>query len=166
MQSGYVGSGYVQAPLLIPGSLNVVECINVDIVRDCVDQPFYLTWLNTLGGWDYYMFGVNQIDTIDASNDTTYQPYEFDLSDAERKVFDLQNERSQVFTLGSEAISKADLTAMKDLFSSPAVFKLEQDGTATRLRVAKGSFQMFQTRDGFNRIEFDVFMPEIIVQRA
>jgi len=38
-------------------------------------HPFYVRWVNDLGGWDYFMFACNQKQTKSLSKNDTYEPY-------------------------------------------------------------------------------------------
>jgi len=38
-------------------------------------HPFYVRWVNTKGGWDYFMFACNQKQTNTLSKNDTYEPY-------------------------------------------------------------------------------------------
>ncbi len=38
-------------------------------------HPFYVRWVNTLGGWDYFMFACNQKQTKSLSENDSYEKY-------------------------------------------------------------------------------------------
>lgn len=38
-------------------------------------HPFYVRWVNTKGGWDYFMFACNQKQTNTLTKNDTYEPY-------------------------------------------------------------------------------------------
>ncbi len=160
----YDTNGYYTQKSFTANSLAVIECINLQVVQDCVPNPFYLVWANTLGGFDYYMFEYNQVDRIKTKTRQQYEPWQANLAVAERGVFDLANISSQLFRLGGRNIPSADLDGLKDLFASPVVYRVEQDGTKHRVLVKKGGMTMYETEKGFNDISFELLFPEINLQ--
>ncbi len=165
----YVANLYFSGNYVTPftgesNDLQVVETVPVCVIHDCVENPFYLKWLNTLGGFDYFMFGYSQTDSVQTRTKQQFEPSEWDIAEAERGAFELRNLSQQKYKLGALAVSDSDLRAMKDLFSSPIVYRVEQDGTQHRVTVTKGSFKIIETRNNVNDISFEVKYPESIIQ--
>jgi len=163
-QAGYVTNGYATEPTTNSNNLQIIETLPVDVIHDCVEEPFYLMWLNTIGGFDFYMFSYSQTYAIDTGNEQQFSPYEWDISVAERNKYDLQNTNQDVYVLGAERVTKADLDGLVDLFASPIVYKVDADGTQTRVLINKGSLNVYQTDKASNRIEFELLMPETQLQ--
>lgn len=145
-------------------SLKAIDTVEMQVIHECVDSPFYLQWLNTLGGYDYYMFQYNQVDSITTKNLESQESWNPDISVAERSEFDWINTNLQRFKLGAVNVPAEDLDGLKDLFASPIVYRVEQDATQTRIRIIKGTKKMYETSKGFNTIEVDVLMPETLLQ--
>lgn len=61
----------------------LLELMNDGTVRDSIqikryavpEHPFYVRWVNPLGGWDYFMFACNQKQTNTLTKNDTYEPY-------------------------------------------------------------------------------------------
>lgn len=61
----------------------LLELMNDGTVRDSIqikryavpEHPFYVRWVNPLGGWDYFMFTCQQKQTKTLTANDTYEPY-------------------------------------------------------------------------------------------
>lgn len=166
LKAGYVAADYVTAVDGESNDLQVIETLPVCIMQDCVSNPFYLKWLNTLGGFDYYMFSGSQTDSIKTRNTQTFEPSEWDIEEAERGAFELQNESQQRYTVGATGVTSNDLYALKDLLASPVVYRVETGGIQTRVNVLKGSYKIIETRNNVSDIELDVNYPETLIQKG
>lgn len=66
-----------------PYTFGKLELVNQAVTRDTIQvrempvpaHPFYVRWVNTKGGWDYFMFACNQKQTNTLTKNDTYEPY-------------------------------------------------------------------------------------------
>lgn len=58
------------------GPFNVVlKKLAVEHVFCTPNNPFYVRWINQMGGYDYWMFGKRQVFTHKTENKKTFRPY-------------------------------------------------------------------------------------------
>lgn len=73
----------VSQPHQVVHEYGTLELVNSATVRDSIEirpydvpaHPFYVRWVNNLGGWDYFMFACNQKHTQTLSKNDTYEKY-------------------------------------------------------------------------------------------
>lgn len=57
------------------GPMALIDDIDVIFERTCTpDSPFYVRWINRLGGWEYHMFALHKIWSDTASPSFSFQP--------------------------------------------------------------------------------------------
>ena len=142
--------------------LRITEQLPIEVVQCYKIAPFYVCWLNKLGGYDYYMFEGDQEYNIQTESIGTYQKYYTDLSTTERATFDTGFEREDSYTLIAESIPKDHVNALRDVLTSTEVYKIDKDGTKTRLRVESGGFTPYGTEQPTGTFEIVVTMPDVL----
>lgn len=94
----------------------------MEIECRCVpNNPFYLRWLNRLGGFDHWMFEKRQVYELDQSDVQLYQPYLIDLTTADgthRLAGKLVEEK---VTVGAENLTAEDWRLVSGIISAPLV---------------------------------------------
>jgi hypothetical protein len=61
------------------GRVYIMRDITVQTKQPCNDPYVYIKWLNTLGGWDYYRFGYNQVTNSTTKIDQQVNRYALDI---------------------------------------------------------------------------------------
>lgn len=142
--------------------LIITEVLPIEVVQCDKTAPFYLCWLNKLGGYDYYMFEGDQDYKVNTKTTEQYEQYFDRLSVSERRSYDLSTDRVDSFTLYAESIPKAHLNGLLDLLTSSEVYKMEQDGTRKRLLVKDGNFTPYSIESNVGTMTIDVEMPDVL----
>lgn len=81
--------------------------MGVKVYKECVPpSPFYVRWLNALGGVDYWMFNRNQEYNPSVSNTDTFDIFTPDIAAAatNRRAYGIKTKNS--ITVGAEGVSE------------------------------------------------------------
>lgn len=97
--------------------MRVTEKKTVKIVRSCKRNPVYVSWINTLGGRDHWLFHTTQLDNITTSGDDTFEPYTEDLENSRGQLNDLSIFAQPSITCTAH-VDVEDLEGIKTLFYS------------------------------------------------
>ena len=134
-------------------------------MQDC--NSFYVKWINTLGGWDYWLFQGNIYETDRVETGGSYESY-FDsiasASDFENWVSKQATPQVQV---GCDVANEGDARGLRSLKSSPKVYWYN---TAISkwigVKVDPGSFAFRKNRSSYNRVELTINLPRTFNQTA
>jgi len=147
----------------------ITETIQVDIVDAPCLNPVALYWLNKIGGWDMWVFGMTQTEGIEVSNGEEFEKYISELADEiGRKKFISKTEIPTI-TLGYECISTEKVRGIKGILSAIKVLMLTSGKdvltpTFIEVNVEAGSFKIIETENGFHNLEFTIELNEIFNQ--
>lgn len=87
----------------------------------CVpQQPFYVRWVNTLGGRDYWMFSYRQYESNSIAERKEFIPYT-DTSEVSSFTKTLSLKGKQTITAGAGNLNSNEYEALKDIIYSPRV---------------------------------------------
>lgn len=81
--------------------------MGIEVRRECVPpSPFYVRWVNALGGVDYWMFSRNQEYNPSVSNTDTYDIFTPDIAAAatNRRAYGIKTKSS--ITVGAEGVNE------------------------------------------------------------
>jgi hypothetical protein len=137
----------------------VTESIVIKLDNECKDNPIYLRWLNTLGGFDSFMFYFSNEKNIQTSSLGVFQrPYR---SLSEKDYNYTRGKRlSNSLLLGVDGLSQNDYEGIfPDLFASPAINIVDTSGNETPVKILDGSWKM-NSRDKVHSIEFEIELPQ------
>lgn len=143
----------------------VTQPLIIKINKPCKDPYIYLKWLNTLGGWDYWRFGKDQLLQLTTADDIVI----------DRNVFDWENGDTIAEVIKKSAFSKASIGAqvsdkkisgLRELAYSTKVMVLTSLNPIQwqTVRVTPGSFDIRRTRSKVTELRFTITFPEINVQ--
>jgi hypothetical protein len=149
----------------------ITEIKTIDVNDECVDNPVYLKWLNTLGGFSQWLFGTMQTDIIQTSVDGEYMTNIND--DLENSIggneYISKDAQPQLVIGANVPVSKMD--GMKGLIMSPKVLMLSNPNTWQtdgakwiRVRVQTGSFIVLKTNETRNQVEMVLLLPKLNIQ--
>jgi hypothetical protein len=153
-------SGTVLQPFTYGGDLT--ETKQIKIHNECIQNPVCLSWLNTLGGREHWVFGYNQSHGLDTSQGATFEPYINDLQEARSNIFDLEKFAQPTMTLNA-VVDIEDIEGLKTILYSICVEMLV-NGNWIGVRPQVGSFFIRETRDTNAEIEFTIDLPYINIQ--
>lgn len=123
------------------------------------DAPFYIRWINRLGGRDHWMFGRRSVLQEQTDDEVFYEPF-YDLSEQAgqgQSVISLSAER--VVTVGDEGIETSYFTPLKDVITSPLVEYYDDEvGKWLTVRVKDGRTTL-NREDSLHGIELKLILP-------
>ena len=141
---------------------DLTETKEIKINQTCLNNPVALSWLNTLGGREHWVFSYNQIHSIDTSIGATFEPYIDDLQNARSNVFDLERFEQPKITLGA-SVDIEDIKGLKTILSSICV-EVETTSGWIGVRPETGSFKILETKGTTADIEFTIQLPYTNIQ--
>ena len=149
----------------------VTEIKTVKNDSGCKQNPVFITWLNTLGGWQNWLFDTTYLEGVATSRSETFEGYIHDMESAEGKTSDIQmnaNPSLKVFAI----VPNEDMNGLKTLLYSLSCKMLlnpetwQADGLKWRtVRPQPGSFQVLDARQIETLIEITFDLPYINTQR-
>jgi len=130
-------------------------------------NTFYVRWLNTLGGWDYWLFENKIYEALKVDNGNNYESY-FDeissISDFENVTFKNVSPAVQV---GSSTVTKNEAEGLKILATSPKVYWYNEEISKwIGVIVQPGTFNIRSTKDDYFSIELTFVKPKYFNQFA
>jgi hypothetical protein len=143
----------------------VTERKHVKVGNSCVDDPFYVQWLNRYGGKSYWLFGVLNTGKVTTKEIGYYEKYVDDLETAQGNDGILSKSKEITETVGA-SIPEDQMDGITGLFCSPKV-KLQTEefwpAEAAKwidVRIKPGSLIISQTNKEFYEVSFEVVMPK------
>lgn len=157
---GRVNSG-IFLDCLAPITLNFKRVIE----QSC--NTFYVRWINTLGGWDYWLFEHKIYEALKVDNGNNYESY-FDtisgISDFENVTFKNVSPAVQV---GSNTLTKNEAEGLKILPTSPKVYWYNEEISKwIGVIVEPGTFQIRSTKEDYFNVELTFVKPKFFNQFA
>lgn len=133
-----------------------------DIADGCVpDAPFYVRWINTSGGWDFWMFQRRE-ETDEVEDVSTIQLVAENPKDTQATISLTASRR---VTVGEGLLSKDDYRALVALPRSPRIqWYNEELQTWQTIVIAEGFSAAWNTRNGFGNVEFTFALPRLLTQ--
>jgi hypothetical protein len=141
---------------------DLTETKQIKINTQCLLNAVCLSWLNTLGGREHWVFKYNQIHSIDTSIGATFEPYIQDLETERSNIFDLQRFEQPKITLGA-SVDIEDIKGLKTILSSICV-ELETAQGWVGVRPETGSFKVYESNGTTADIEFTIQLPYTNIQ--
>lgn len=106
-------------------SIALLERSNIAVIpvrNTCVpESPFYVRWINSLGGWDYWMFGKRQDRTTAISDIKEYEPYYEDSATIKTNRKLLSRQASRFVVAGDEMINTNEFDEVVKILLSPDI---------------------------------------------
>lgn len=131
VQESYFESGYIEdlyfendppsPPALTPYDLT--ERKRIRISTPCAKNPVYLCWKNQLGGFDYWLFEMNQIRSGGAKHEGDFVNDSDDVADQIVRIQKINVSSGEKISCGAN-VSINDLLGIKGLEKSPNVYLL------------------------------------------
>jgi hypothetical protein len=141
---------------------DLTETKEIKINNECLLNAVALSWLNTLGGREHWVFRYNQIYSIDTSTGATFEPYINDLQNSRSNIFDLERFEQQKITLGA-SVDIEDIKGLKTILSSICV-EIETAQGWIGVRPETGSFKVYESNGTTSDIEFTIQLPYTNIQ--
>lgn len=144
----------------------ISETKNVIINRTCQQNAIYLKWLNPIGGFDYFMFNWNNVESDTTSNELGFQKYIPDLSQALGRYDVLSVDNQSQIELGAENLSRSQREGLRYLLRSPKVqMYIGTDEYVSQynwvnVTVVRDTFQIDEAQETKGGIDFIILPPQ------
>jgi hypothetical protein len=140
----------------------LTETKQIKINQTCLERPLAVSWMNTLGGREHWVFSYNQIHTLDTQSGATYQPNIDNLETATSNIFDLQKFAQPKISVGAN-VDIEDIEGLKTILYSICV-EIQTAQGWIGVRPETGSFKILETKDTKATIEMTFVLPDINIQ--
>jgi len=151
--------------------MRITEIKTVKIDHDCKDVPIYLTWINKLGGYSYWLFERFNTETTRTRNVYQYENNILDLENAIGTNEVTSKDISPQLEVGAK-IHISDMDGIRGLFESPKVLMLANPDTWTvdgakwkRVIVNTGSLVVNETDKRYYDVSFKLDLPMVFNQK-
>lgn len=148
----------------------ITEVKTIKVQGGCKSNPVFVSWLNTLGGREHWLFHHVQTKQMDTAENGVFVKTNQELETATGNVFDISAFANDVIIVNA-LVDIEDIEGLKTILYSPCVEMLfnpetwEVDGCKwINVRVAKGSFKLHQTDQIRNTFEIQLELPNINIQ--
>jgi hypothetical protein len=130
-------------------------------------NTFYVRWLNTLGGWDYWLFEHKIYEAFNVENGNNYESYFDSISD----ITDFENVTlknvSPAVQVGSSTLTKNEAEGLKVLPTSPKIYWYNEELSKwIGVIVEPGTFNIRSTKDDYFNVELSFVKPKYFNQFA
>lgn len=130
------------------------------VEKRCIPtNPFYIRWINQLGGWDYWMFSFRQTIESKVKGIKTFEPTVFDIENATKLSEEYYKEAEQSITVGAEGLNSNEFDSISKLIYSPRIeFYQKETGRWFKLIPDKVETEN-DTRSTAKEIELTFLLP-------
>ncbi len=163
-----IGNIILASDTPIVSNIKIIQTFTGAVFHDyqvsdgCVpDAPFYIRWINTMGGWDSWMFERRE-ETDDVEDVSSIQLHAANPTDTQTTV---SLSASRTVTVGEGLLSKDEYRALAALPRSPRIQWYNEELQAWQtIVVAEGFSATWNSRNGFGDVEFTFALPRILTQ--
>lgn len=149
----------------------ITEKLFIDI-QCCVPlNPVCLKWIGTNGGWNFWVFGVHQMEGLTTTTPALFSKFNEDLDTMDTDSAFLTKSGVPEYTVGADNIPNSKLAGIKSLLWSPQVMMLMNPKTWVSegeiwqtVRINPAKFVIRDTKSNFNKVEFIMQLMEINIQ--
>lgn len=109
--------------VILSDGLGIQEDATVYFERTCTpDNPFYVRWVNSLGGFEYYMFGQNKVYSDESAGFVDFAPVQSEgvESNRSREIIGI-SEAKRTVTVGAEQLEKDMFIMLSNMQYSPRI---------------------------------------------
>lgn len=144
----------------------ITQPLTIKVNQQCIDPYIYIKWLNTLGGWDYWRFGYDQVLSISTSNGI----------DIDRNVFDWENDETIAETISKNSVNRISFGAIVGLNKIKGLTGLHNSTKIQMLTnlnpykwqtvtLAVGQFDIRRTKNKTAELRFNINLPQTNIQQ-
>jgi hypothetical protein len=148
----------------------VTEKKFIKIDRTCKTNPVFITWKNTRGGREYWLFHKVQTIGLDVQNGGDFEPYMQDLETSKGQILDVTKDATPKMIVGA-SVNIEDIEGIKTMLYSVRVEMLTNPETWQTegprwliVRPNPGSFKLYDTNEIRSTIEITLDLPYIFNQ--
>lgn len=134
--------------------------------QGCFKNPLYVRWLNTLGGWDYWLFEFDQSHGVKTKTETQVQNYVDDIGLVNSDIEVIEKSALPTIRVGAEGLTRDEAQGLEVLGYSVQVEMYLSTGSWQAVRIADGTFRVYRTLIHTSTIEFEIVKPNIQIQNG
>jgi len=145
--------------------MRVTEIKTIKIDRECKDNPVFVSWLNTYGGREHWLFHKVQTKGIVTQNTGLFESYISDLSNSRGQINDISKNAIPLLIINAY-VDIEDIEGIKTLLYSPCVEWLVSENPIKwqTVRPQVGSFKLYDTGDLKATIQITLELPYVNIQ--
>jgi hypothetical protein len=144
----------------------ITQPLTIKINRQCTDPYVYIKWLNTLGGWDYWRFGHDQVASLATTSDIEIDRNVFDWENSETIADTIKKSAVKKISFGAN-ISDVKLSGLLGLATSTHVMMMSNLNPLKWQTVIlqAGTFDIKRTKLRGAELKFTISLPQINIQQ-
>ena len=117
-------------------------------------HPFYVRWINELGGYDYHMFACNQQHAYELASQTTY-----DMQDGDGQQVVLEKKGNHTIEVSSGLVTRQNAIAIAKLVLSPDIRWYDEQAGQWILITAQAQSISLQTEQPTSEVVLKFVLP-------
>jgi hypothetical protein len=143
----------------------VTEIKTIKIDRECKENPVFISWLNTYGGREHWLFHKVQTKGLITQNAGSFETYISDLSTSRGQINDISKSATPLLIINAY-VDIEDIEGIKTMLYSPCVEMLVSESPIkwNTVRTQVGSFKLYDTSDLKATIQITLELPYINIQ--
>lgn len=156
---------------IIDNAIEVTEVLRLNVLDSCLDHPIYLCWLNSIGGYDYWLFDRINTEKTSTRIDNMYTKNIIDLETSKGNIDITGKSNKRQVDFGAY-VKEESMDGLVSLFESPKVMLLknpnewETDGANwQRIIIKPGSLIVSESKKAFFNIKMSMLLPTINTQK-
>jgi len=136
--------------------------ISIDVEDDCANQNFYLTWLNNLGGFDYWNFTARKTYSVDVTGNSVSEKNIYSNwpksygSFADTIKQQTSRTSNEVIRVSSQFLTVQQEEAIKQILSSPLVQQVTSKYDRRTVIIDPTTYRIRKDQDDLRTISFDL----------
>jgi hypothetical protein len=144
----------------------VKDVLPVEVIGEgCFpSSPFYVRWVNRIGGREHWMFSRRQTDKTEIDNSVTYDPYVDTNADLGRFPRQLSLTSEHKIVVGAEGISNADFDVLRRITTSPLIEYYDEETEKWMVVTLKNGTTSKDTALPTQAVEFEFTLPSPALQ--
>ena len=152
----------------IPSPRSEVKTIKIN--RECAKQSLPLTWLNSLGGWEYWnftakkTFGVDNFEAEIIERDI-FQDWDNEFINGQTQYDIISRKDRKSVVVRTQQLTSNEVDAIKNIRKSIKVQDITDVTKPVTVIIDPSSFQYFTDREKLVTLEFKILYPNLITQK-
>ena len=144
----------------------VSELLTIDINQECANQELQLRWLNSVGGWEYWVFTARkthgfQINDVQTIERDIFEDWDTTFIAGGTESEHLSLKTRETIVVRSQNLTKQQINAIARIKFSLKVEDIVRNFTVL---VDKASFSYRTDQDKLHAIEFNITYPQTFLQ--
>lgn len=139
---------------------SILQELKVKQIFCTPNNPFYVRWINQMGGYDYWMFSKRQVFTNKTDNKKTFRPYIYNIKEAQTTTELYKFDVTEQVVVGAEQLKNEYFKPLSKIILSPQIeWYNESTSKWIRIYVADYDFD-YNTAKSSQDIEITFNLPD------